>query len=92
MTDYIKLSAEVLTIQRDVSHRLADGETISSVSVAYVPNDGTLPIGAQPAVISDTEYEMQRQSGTVGVRYELTATLTTSDSNTLLDTFSILVR
>ena len=83
-----KLSGETKTVTFDFSSLLASGETISTKVVAATVYSGT---DASPsslisgsATASGAVVSQKVTAGTVGVIYELTCTITTSASQTLL--------
>lgn len=83
-----KLTGSTETYQFDFSSRLAVGETISTQTVTATVYSGT---DASPSAIisgsataSGAIVSQKITAGTVGVIYELTCTITTSASQTLL--------
>ena len=83
-----KLSGETKTITFDFSSLLASGETISTQVVAATVYSGTdaspSSIVSGSATSSGAVVSQVITAGTVGVIYELTCTITTSASQTLL--------
>lgn len=85
-TTLTKRPAESRLYNLDFAELLATGETLLTiVSVAADTPDGATALTLSGTAISGTKVQVRIAGGTALYTYEITATVTTSDGNTLQD-------